>query len=134
MLRSKWLFSLLAIVPLLATGAWAGSQAFGNTREVTTVVRGNPCGDSTCPLCETGGKNAAKTDCCDDPTCPPGCSADCTPDCLDLKVSAKTTKTAKTECCPQGECCPAGACCPATAKTAVKKEFTCPPCPFCPGW
>jgi hypothetical protein len=55
-------------------------------------------------------------DCCADPTCPPGCSDACPPDC----------KPAKASCCPDEDCCLA-------AKPAAKK-FTYPPCLFCPGW
>jgi hypothetical protein len=46
--------------------------------------------------------------------------------------SAAST-AANTPCCPEGECCPD---CLPVAKTPdkAKKEYVCPPCPFCPGW
>jgi hypothetical protein len=61
-------------------------------------------------------------DCCLDPTCLPGCCAECPPDCLTAEPSAKTS------------CCPGAACSTDTPNTSVKQQYTCPPCPCCPGW
>jgi hypothetical protein len=80
-------------------------------------------------------KAAVHSCCCDDPTCPPGCTPKCAATCL---PAAKAT--AKVSCC-EGECCPDGPCCPglfcdltqAKATVAAKKKCCdCPPCPFCP--
>ena len=79
-------------------------------------------------------------DCCLEPTCPPGCSEECPPNCLSTASVETPAKTAaKTARCSEGfECCPEETCCPsASVKSIVKtpqKKYSCPPCPFCPGW
>lgn len=55
--RRKYLWALLAALPLLAGAAWAGTQ----------VAQGSKA-----------------YDCCLDPTCAPGCSAECPPNCLEF--------------------------------------------------
>jgi hypothetical protein len=148
--RSPGLWSVVALMLLLGVlgaGSWFVS-ANGKT---------SACCDSTCPLCELTAKAPAKaktTDCCDDPTCPPGCSPACPPDCLGLTAKVKTTAKAR-DCCPPGEVCPdclpvaqttakakATACCDSVCppcesesktRTTAAKKYICPPCPFCPG-
>jgi hypothetical protein len=113
----KLLWSGLALLPLLAVAAWYG-MGYANA----TSPAKPPAGKLTC--------------CCDDPTCPPGCTPECAAECL---PAAKVNTAAKAErCCPEGESCPE--CCAQSSKTtkaaakAPQKKYTCPPCPFCPGW
>lgn len=106
--------SMTLLVTLLsltvAAGAWA-EFVFANSRPNTQAV-----------------------DCCLDPTCPPGCSAQCPPDCLSsTSVSAPAQTASNAACCAEEDCCAEARTSLVTA-TAAKKNYTCPPCPFCPGW
>ena len=111
-MRSK-LFALAGLTLLVAGGA---ALAYAAT------------GPAEAPPQPTAADCCVTVNCCDDPTCPPGCCDDCPPDCK--------PSTAKASCCPAEDCCPDGDCCepakPATKPTA--KQFTGPPCPLCPGW
>ena len=129
-MRAK-LYALAGLTFLVAAGAAVAYAAAGRAEVAQAAAGGFVCPltgeelacEKCCPL---NGKAVAKTDCCDDPTCPPGCCDDCPPNC----------KSATASCCPDGDCCPDGGCCE-TAKPAAKptaKQFTCPPCPLCPGW
>jgi hypothetical protein len=82
--------------------------------------------------------------CCEDPACPPGCSADCPPDCdlvcrqtlgksarplcpkpvVSMALLAKSMAVAPKSNAVATKCGPNG-CCTAAC------DF-CPPCPFCP--
>ena len=131
MRMNKWLWSVVAVLPLLAAGAWQVARPTANAS--TAGQKGD-----TATKAEIA---STKSDCCYDLTCRPGCTPDCPPDCLDFQATAKTSvKAAKAACCPQGECCPAEACCSDaacfadTTKATAKKTYLCPPCIFCPGW
>ena len=113
MTRRTWLMLGLALALVLAVvgGVWAASTF-------------------------TGGDSQA-SDCCLDPTCPPGCSVVCPPSCLTSKQAA--VSTAVQSCCPSDECCSNEPCCsdstcPTSKAPSAKEQYTCPPCPFCPGW
>jgi len=120
-MKRKILWSALAALPLLVAAASFGAYHIANAATPANIP-------------------AKALDCCLDPTCPPGCSEMCPPNCLttaSVKAPAKTA--AKAACCSEeSECCPDEACCPsASVKTTAKnteKKYTCPPCPFCPGW
>ncbi len=85
-------------------------------------------------------------DCCLDPTCPPGCSEVCPPDCLTGLAGAGTRTAARSDCCADPTCppgcspdCPpdcldlaAKAKCLGAASPDAKGKTFCPPCPFCP--
>jgi hypothetical protein len=120
-MKRKVLWSALAALPLLMAAAWVGIYHTANAATPANAPA----------------KTVKAVDCCLDPTCPPGCSEDCPPNCCDV-VSVKTTAK-KTACCSEGsECCPDGDCCPTANTTAIakatQKKYICPPCPFCPGW
>lgn len=144
MTRRSWLLGV-AMMSLTAGGVWAGMT-------LARTGKSDCCADPTCPPgcsescppdCLTTAAKPATVDCCDDPTCPPGCCEDCPPNCKDVTAKAPTTKvSAKESCCDDGPCCSDG-CCPTSKAPATKapvtkapegKKFTCPPCPFCPGW
>jgi hypothetical protein len=108
MCKCKWFWSAVAVLPLLAAGAWYGihpaDHARASDREeaeaYTCPLTGEqlPCPDC-CPL-NRQAKNTARTDCCDDPTCPPGCCPECPPDCLDAKAKAGTKAKSNCPLCP----------------------------------
>jgi hypothetical protein len=119
-----WLLAgTVALLPLLmGSGLWAG-LVWPNART-----------------------NAQAANCCDDPTCPPGCSEVCPPACTG-STTAKAQPAAKTsDCCSDPTCFPG--CCPecppdcldltAKSKNVVAARQTtngttfCPPCPSCP--
>lgn len=140
MTRRMWIImGLASVMAFTAGGVWTG-WALANAR--------------------SGPKTE---DCCLDPTCPPGCSEVCPPNCLDLAVSTKKPTTKALDCCDDPTCPPgcSPACPPdcldlsakaknksrcdsvcsdcekepaATSKTTVAKKYICPPCIFCPGW
>jgi hypothetical protein len=110
-MRSK----LLALAGLVLIAA-AGTVAYATTRTTEAA----PVAPATVA--------AKPADCCDDPTCPPGCDESCPPNCASVK-------TAKQSCCPDGPCCDGSDCCEnVKAPAPAARKFTCPPCPFCPGF
>ena len=132
MTRRTWLLGVALLTLMGVGGVWAG-LALANSRTSTKAV--DCCLDPTCPagcseVCPpdcTGPaaastKTAVKCDCCDEPTCPAGCSEECPPNGLTNKTSAKAS------------CCPTEARATVAPQASVKKEYICPPCPFCPGW
>jgi hypothetical protein len=113
-MRQKLLWYGLAALPFLAVAAWYGMADAASPAKAPTQA----------------------VDCCLDPTCPPGCTPECAAECL---PAVKVKAAAKVEpCSPDGDCCPE--CCSENSKTtrtaakATEKKYTCPPCPFCPGW
>jgi hypothetical protein len=96
MTRRSWMLAV-AMAAATAGGVWAG-MTFSHTHSKAAA---HCCDDPTCPpgCSDVCPPNCTASDCCDDPTCPPGCSEDCPPNC-----QASTAK----------------------GKTA------CPPCPLCP--
>lgn len=110
--RAILLMGVAAMLTLTAGGVLA---AWANARTTTKAV-----------------------DCCLDPTCPPGCSEVCPPDCCPVSTAATTKTTAKTSCCCDDPSCPPGCtlecaaeCLPVATQSAKGKTY-CPPCPFCP--
>lgn len=106
--RRSWMLAV-AMMSLTAGGVWAG-VAYANARTANTCSPG--CSEVCPPDCPF-------PCCCQDPTCPPGCSPDCPPgcspdcppDCLDgakVKADAKKTEGVKAESkkCDGGKCCP----------------------------
>jgi hypothetical protein len=65
---SKLLWSL-ALVALMGLGVWTGLKAGTGSRESLQINGGDT------PM------ESPAINCCDDPTCPPGCSPECPPDC-----------------------------------------------------
>jgi hypothetical protein len=108
MKRVFWFW--LAVLPLLGLGAWHGAAH--------VAANAGPAGE--------------KFDCCLDPDCPPGCSLECPPDCLDFTTTAR--KAEKSACCPSCAGRGTGVISADAAKTSVQKKITCPECPFCPEW
>jgi hypothetical protein len=122
MQRPMWLWSLVAVVPLVAAGAWFGLEAAGP--------------ETAAP---TESPSASLSDCCPPECCPP----ECCPWCCDsgqvatAKPAAKANDQAQAESyiCPlTGEELPCPTCCPLNQQTAEvsSKNSYCPPCPFCP--
>jgi hypothetical protein len=110
MTRRTWLMMGLAVTLTLAVvgGVWAVSAFTGS---------GSRAGD-----------------CCLDPTCPPGCSLACPPNCAEPAKNPESQS-----CCPGNECCPdspGDSICPADVRKtpSEKGQYKCPPCPLCPGW
>jgi hypothetical protein len=71
---------------------------------------------------------ARVVDCCDDPTCQPGCCPECPLDCV---PASQHVKTANFTCPLTGEELPCPNCCPLNQPT-TKATKDCPPCPLCP--
>jgi hypothetical protein len=126
MQRLMWLWSLVAVVPLVAVGAWFGLKPAGAQTAVPT-----------------GSSSASLSDCCTPDCCPPECWPECCPECCASAQVAKekpvatASNQAKTESytCPlTGEELACPNCCPLkqqTAQASTKNSY-CPPCPFCP--
>ena len=76
--RRSWMLAV-AMVSLTAGGVWAG-VAYANAR---TTKAGDCCLDPTCPpgCSEVCPPDCPFPCCCQDPTCPPGCSEECPPCC-----------------------------------------------------
>lgn len=125
----SWMLAV-AMVSLMVGGVWAG-LALANARN-TKAGDGLSEAKVSVPTKDVKVVGTKAVDCCDDLTCPPGCSEACPPDCLDLTAKANTKPAAKSSCCSDGECC---ATTPTrSTKPPVAKKDICPPCPFCPGW
>jgi len=81
----KFILGLVAALPLAVFGGSAGWQAVASA--------------------DTDASTAA-FDCCDDPTCPPGCDIDCPPDCDVLRLAETVNKpTAPKACDGVTACC-----------------------------
>ena len=107
MTRRKLFWSLAAALPLLAVAAWCAPQLLAEAATAGDPELSQPA--------KAPAETAAKTfNCCDDPTCPPGCCPECPPDCCPGCQAAPSTKADK------------------TARTRAKANAICPPCPFCP--
>jgi hypothetical protein len=120
MYRRAWLWSPVAVLPLLAVGAWFGLRAANVEAPAQT-------------------ESASLTTCCTPDCCPP----DCCPGCCEVGQAAKNNPVAKTDeqakvavfICPlTGEQLPCPQCCPLNQQTvqASAKNLSCPPCPWCP--
>ena len=132
-MKRKMLWSTVAVLPLLAVAVvfavYHQANAATPVVQAKTVKAVDCCEDPTCPPGCTPECAANCLDCCLDPTCLPGCPEDCPPNCCDVasvKTTAKTTATVKTAkktaCYSEGsECCPDEACCPASTVTATAK-------------
>lgn len=115
MTRRTWLLAGL-MAAFTAGGVWAG-VAITNARSAKAA---DCCLDPTCPpgCSEVCPPNCPFSDCCSDPSCLPGCSEDCPPDCSD---GAKAVK-AESQRCEGGKC---------NSEKCGTKDY-CPPCPLCP--
>ncbi len=106
MTRHKYLFILVGLLSLIGIGAGAVAKT----------------------ALSTGA--APELNCCDDPTCPPGCCSECPLDCC---PSAQQIE-AQTFTCPlTGEQLPCANCCPLNPESAQEPaKIACPSCPLCP--
>jgi hypothetical protein len=60
-MKKRLFWSLAAVIPLLGVGVWAGVNVNAKA--------------------ETGAQATSVVNCCDDPSCPPGCSPECPTNC-----------------------------------------------------
>jgi hypothetical protein len=106
MTRRQSLGSMAAMLSLLLVGAWLLP---GPAHSAARTAAKEPC-------------------CCEDATCPPGCTPECAAECL---PTATAKPAAEERCCEEG--CPL--CWPASGKPAAKtgKADVRLPCPECPG-
>ena len=125
--RRSWMLAV-AMMSLTVGGVWAG-VALANSQKAV-----NCC---TVPTCLPGCSEVCPPDCpfpccCQDPTCPPGCSEECPPCCSpdcppDCFDGAKVTaKTSTVR--VEAKTCDGGKC---DGGKCSPKGY-CPPCPFCP--
>jgi hypothetical protein len=89
MSRQKLIWSLVAALPLAVFGGWTGLQTVANAGTGTATT---------------------SFDCCEDPTCPPGCDVDCPPNCDFLSPLETVSKPAAPKTCDSATMCCTTAC------------------------
>jgi len=111
----KLIWGLVAALPLAVFGGWAGWEAVASADTGTATASFDCCEDPTCPPgcdvdCPPNCDLLAGLDCCFDPTCPPGCNPDCPPDCDLLSPAETVSKPAAPKTCDSATGCCRTAC------------------------